>query len=126
MSDIVMNAVTTPPQRPVLTVSTSVDARGRNHARRTSRSDCAVVHVASGAETGAAVRFREDHRELAARGVGVEDAALVDDPVVFGGISIEVGRVREDARQIREGVLRRSSETVRNDWLCHDRDWITS
>ena len=105
MSDIVMNAVTTPPQRPVLTVSTSVDARGRNHARRTSRSDCAVVHVASGAKTVATVRLREDHCELAARGVGVEDAALVDDPVVLGRISVKVGRVCQNARQVWEGVL---------------------
>ena len=64
------------------------------------------MDVAGRAETSTTVRLGEDHRELAAGGVGVEDAALVDDPVVLGGISVEVGRVRENARQIWEGVLR--------------------
>ena len=64
------------------------------------------MDVARGREAGAAVVLGERHRHLA-RG-RVEDRALVDDPVVLGRVPVEVGRVRQDAREVGERVLRDS------------------
>ena len=61
------------------------------------------MDVAGRRETGAAVILGERHRELA-RG-RVQNGARVDHPVVLGCVAIEVGRVREDAREIGERVL---------------------
>ena len=64
------------------------------------------MDVARGREAGAAVVLGERHGHLA-RG-RVEDRALVDDPVVLGRVPVEVGRVRQDAREVGERVLRDS------------------
>ena len=64
------------------------------------------MDVARGRETCAAVVLGERHRHLA-RG-RVEDRALVDDPVVLGRVPVEVRRVRQDAREVGERVLRDS------------------
>ena len=74
---------------------------------RTPGGDRPVVDVARGREAGAAVVLGERHGHLA-RG-RVEDRALVDDPVVLGRVPVEVRRVRQDAREVRERVLRDSS-----------------
>ena len=61
------------------------------------------MDVTGGRETGATVLLSERHRELARS--RVEDIARVNDPVVLGRIAIEVGRVREDTREVGERVL---------------------
>ena len=108
MSDIVMKAVTTPAQRPVLTArvakgSTSLQLSSRRISR-TPSGNSAVVDVVSGRETSTAVVLGEGHGHRAAS--IVQDGARVDDPVVFGCITVEVRRVREDAGGIGKGILK--------------------
>ena len=65
--------------------------------------DGPVVDVASGGDASATISLGENEGSLA---IGrVEHGARVDDPVVLGRISVKVGRVRQNARQVWEGVL---------------------
>ena len=64
------------------------------------------MDVAGGRDTSATIVLGKGQRELA-RG-RVEDRALVDDPVVLGRVPVEVRRVRQDAREVGERVLRDS------------------
>ena len=61
------------------------------------------MDVASRRDTGAAVGLSERQSELTSG--GVEDRARVNDPVVLGGVAVEVRCVREDAREVVERVL---------------------
>lgn len=97
MSDIVMNAVTTPPQRPVFTICAAFHSRSASvlsacikASERTASGDLAIVDIARGAEARALVGLSEEHLKLAAGRVRVNDVALVYDPIVLGRIPTEV------------------------------------
>jgi hypothetical protein len=92
---MVMNAVTTPAQRPVFTVKPESSEQKKKKvkcaasAKRsvwtegllTSRGDCPVMDIVSRGEARAAILLGEQERELTARYVCVKDVALVQDPI---------------------------------------------
>lgn len=73
---------------------------------RTPCSDLPVMHVSRRAQARAAVGLREEHHKLAAGVVGVHDLALVEDPVILGGVAVVVSRISEDTVKVCKGVLR--------------------
>lgn len=104
MSDIMMNAVTTPPQRPDFTVDEVNKPSGMPSLRRpTSSCDSAVVDVAGRCEQGPVVLLVEGQDQLVVR--RVQNVALLEDKVPFAGVTIVMCRVHEDAVEALERDL---------------------
>lgn len=64
------------------------------------------MDVARGADSRSPVGLGEEESKFAAVLAGVNDLAFVDDPVPLCGVAVVQGVVGEDARVVRESVLR--------------------
>ena len=105
---MVMKAVTTPPQCPVLTagvVESERDVHCTQLKVRTTSGNLAVVNVTRGTKASATVGLSQEHAEFSAGRVRVHDVALVQNPVERRSITIVVRCIHSKARQIREFVL---------------------
>ena len=108
MSDMVMKAVTTPPQCPVLTAGV-VESERDVHCTQlkvlTTSGNLAVVNVTRGTKASATVGLSQEHAEFSAGRVRVHDVALVQNPVPRGRVSAVVSCICVNAGKIGEGVL---------------------
>jgi len=123
-----MKAVTTPPQRPVLTEYEKLNTKLRRFKfklERTLGGDGPVMDISCSGQTSAAVGLSKDYREIP---VIILNGSFINDPIcqtreqnaevdwatgyrkefertVFRGVAIKQGIIRENAGLVRERKL---------------------